>query len=96
MAVRTTVVGGDGQESSGGGNVSDSGRATFAALHPMPAIVVVEDNKVNQKLLLRMLVKLGYSEQQVLTADNGHISLDVIKARTQQAKAPLLVFMVRQ
>ena len=91
VQVRADGGGAGNNQGSSSGEVI---RATFAAVHPMQAIVVVEDNKVNQKLLLRMLSKLGYSEKQILTADNGQISVDVVGTHTQRVQAPLLVFMV--
>ena len=76
------------------GGREQPGLASFAAGHPLSTIVVVEDNKVNQKLLERMLLKLGYGDAQILTADNGQISVDLVKAHAPQSTTPLLIFMV--
>lgn len=48
----------------------------FAKDHPL-SILVAEDNTVNQKLISRMLEKLGYSFE---LAHNGHQTLDKLKA----------------
>ncbi|HWA09793.1 MAG TPA: ATP-binding protein [Opitutaceae bacterium] len=68
---------------SAGAGTFDSG---FAARHPA-RILIVEDNPVNQKVLARMLQKLGYAPE---IANNGRAGL----AAAREAAAPFdLVLM---
>lgn len=59
--------------------------AGFAARHPL-RILIAEDDPVNEKLMLRMLARLGYTD--VLTARNGREAVDLTLSAS-----PDLVFM---
>jgi CheY-like chemotaxis protein len=52
--------------------------AIFAADHPFMGIVVVEDNRINQKLLQRMLERLGYATADIMVASNGRSGLQAV------------------
>lgn len=54
-------------------------------------ILLAEDNKVNQKLAVRLLENCGHS---VEIADNGQIAVDLFKARNQ-AGHPYDIILVR-
>ena len=54
---------------------------SFATTHPFPVLLIVEDNLVNQKVLQRMLVRLGYSAGGVVTVDNGKLALEAVEER---------------
>ncbi|MGK0290345.1 MAG: PAS domain S-box-containing protein [bacterium] len=49
----------------------------FAEQHPL-SILVAEDNKMNQKLIMKVLEKLGY---QTVLAENGLVALNVAKEK---------------
>ena len=51
-------------------------------------MLIVEDNLVNQKVLQRMLIRLGYSATSVVTVDNGQLALDAVEERGKQHDAP--------
>ena len=78
---------------SGGPGVGAPLRPSFAEQFPFEGLVIVEDNFVNQKLLQRMLVKLGYSAARISTADNGQISVELVQKQAEHSAAPLLVLM---
>jgi CheY-like chemotaxis protein len=52
--------------------------ADFAAKHPLD-ILIAEDNPVNQKLIERILLKLGYQTE---ITENGYQALQKVKAKT--------------
>jgi CheY-like chemotaxis protein len=67
----------------------------FACQHPFSLVLIVEDNVINQKVLKKMLSKLGYV-QQLVTADNGLKAVQAVREhveRNPQAGLPVLVFM---
>ena len=68
-------------------------RPSFAEQFPFDGLVIVEDNFVNQKLLQRMLIKLGYPAKRLLTADNGAISVELVEKHAADSAEPLLVLM---
>eukprot|EP01119_Soliformovum_irregulare_P008218 TRINITY_DN2133_c0_g1_i3.p1 TRINITY_DN2133_c0_g1~~TRINITY_DN2133_c0_g1_i3.p1 ORF type:complete len:2469 (-),score=586.53 TRINITY_DN2133_c0_g1_i3:60-7466(-) len=51
--------------------------ATFAEQFPMN-ILIAEDNQVNQKVVQKMLIKLGYSQKNIHLADNGKIAMNAV------------------
>jgi len=51
---------------------------TFAQSRPFSAILIVEDNTVNQKLLLRSLSRLGYHAPLISVADNGEQAVALV------------------
>ena len=70
---------------SGGAAVS------FASTHPFPVLLIVEDNLINQKLLQRMLVRLGYAPSVFTVVDNGQLALEAVEKRggaQQQSATP--------
>ena len=62
--------------------------ASFASSHPFPVMLIVEDNLVNQKVLQRMLLRLGYSAASVVTVDNGQLALDAVEERGRHHADP--------
>jgi len=73
----------------------------FARSHPFSHIVIVEDNLVNQKVLQRMMCRLGYGSSDITVADNGQRGVDAVVERVTSASdggvggtgGVLLVFM---
>ena len=49
-------------------------------------MVIVEDNQINQKVLQRMLERLGYTRQELVVACNGQIGLDAVVALIASAE----------
>ena len=62
--------------------------SAFAALCPFQAFLLVEDNLVNQKVLQRMLARLGYSAALFTTVDNGQLAVQAVEQRAQQPSEP--------
>lgn len=60
---------------------SSSTRPPFSAQCPFPCLIVAEDNLVNQKVLQRMLTRLGYSAKQIIVVDNGQKAVDAVVER---------------
>ena len=58
--------------------------SSFATLYPFQAFLLVEDNLVNQKVLQRMLARLGYSAALFTTVDNGQLAVQAVEKRAQQ------------
>ena len=77
-------------------NPHDS-RDSFAASYPFSHIVIVEDNVVNQKVLHRMMARLGYGSSDITVADNGQRGVEAVVERVTSARGGnggvLLVFM---
>ena len=71
--------------------------ASFAAACPFPALLIVEDNVINQKVLQRMLVRLGYSANSLRTVDNGQRGVEavveLVRVGGECSDGGLLVFM---
>lgn len=63
----------DGQTSSSEAKTDDEHSAT-----DIECIMVVEDNPVNRKVLMRMLDRAGYRPEQILIAENGAIAVDLL------------------
>ncbi len=51
--------------------------STFAQQHPL-SILVAEDNKINQKVIIQILKKLGYAAD---LAEDGQETVDAVKAK---------------
>lgn len=49
------------------------------------SILVAEDNEANQKVLMKMLERLGYNS--VVTANNGQIALEKVRKRQNEEQA---------
>ena len=59
--------------------------SSFASLYPFQAFLLVEDNVINQKVLQRMLARLGYSASILTTVDNGQLAVQAVEKRAQQS-----------
>lgn len=46
--------------------------------HNIECIMVVEDNAVNRKVLMRMLGRAGYQSDQIMVAENGLIAVEML------------------
>jgi predicted ATPase/signal transduction histidine kinase/CheY-like chemotaxis protein len=65
---------------------------------PFPSLLVVDDNVVNQKVLTRMLQRLGYRPRQITTVDNGQKAVEAVVEKVKYGEregdeGALLVFM---
>jgi signal transduction histidine kinase/DNA-binding NarL/FixJ family response regulator len=49
-------------------------------------VMIVDDNKVNQKVLRRQIIALGTLKNNVLVANDGKIALDLYKCETKAAR----------
>ena len=58
--------------------------SSFAAQRPFKAFLLVEDNLVNQKVLQRMLARLGYSASIFTTVENGQLAVEAVEKRARQ------------
>ena len=71
----------------------------FAVSYPFNHIVIIEDNAVNQKVLQRMMSRLGYGGSDITVSDNGQRGVDAVVERVTGASGGsgvgggLLVFM---
>jgi osomolarity two-component system sensor histidine kinase NIK1 len=84
-------------------SVQDLASALISALESSPAaatittndvifdILVAEDNRVGQKLAVKILEKYGHT---VEIAENGSLAVDAFKARVQQNR-PFDIILVR-
>lgn len=54
---------------------------------PLETVVVVEDSQVNRKILVHLLIKMGYN---VVEFENGKVAWDAISR--QDPKDPLMIF----
>ena len=55
--------------------------ASFATHHPFTHLLIVEDNLVNQKVLQRMMQRLGYGMSEMTVVDNGQKGVDAVVER---------------
>ena len=58
--------------------------AAFSTMHPFRRLLIVEDNLVNQKVLQRMLIRLGYKQQQIDIVDNGEKGVEAVILQSKQ------------
>eukprot|EP01119_Soliformovum_irregulare_P014006 TRINITY_DN3782_c1_g4_i1.p1 TRINITY_DN3782_c1_g4~~TRINITY_DN3782_c1_g4_i1.p1 ORF type:complete len:603 (+),score=222.59 TRINITY_DN3782_c1_g4_i1:36-1811(+) len=66
-----------------------SEESTFAEQFPL-TILIVEDNLVNQKIIKKMLVKLGYQLEKLEVADNGKIAVEKVRHRNSAENSELI------
>lgn len=43
-------------------------------------ILIVDDDPIARKLVTRFLITLGIKEEDIVTAVNGHIAVDLVRA----------------
>ena len=55
--------------------------ASFAVSFPFAHLVIVEDNLVNQKVLQRMMGRLGYGSDDLTVVDNGQRGVEAVVER---------------
>jgi CheY-like chemotaxis protein len=60
-------------------SISISSNDTCAVSPPSERLLVAEDNVTNRKLLLRMLIQLGYKNENISTVENGALAVEAIK-----------------
>ena len=53
----------------------------FVQSHPFSCLLIAEDNLVNQKVLQRMLVRLGYSTSIITLVENGQLAVEAVTKR---------------
>ena len=53
--------------------------------HLMGSILIVEDNMVNQKVLKKMLIRLGFKAERVLIANDGQQAVDTVHSYIQDS-----------
>jgi signal transduction histidine kinase/predicted ATPase/CheY-like chemotaxis protein len=81
------------QSSSGSTSSSLSSKHSFASSHPL-RILIAEDNRINQKIMLKMLSRLGYSpETQIEVVENGQLAVESVEYNIRNNSAYNLCFM---
>eukprot|EP01119_Soliformovum_irregulare_P025908 TRINITY_DN9714_c1_g1_i2.p1 TRINITY_DN9714_c1_g1~~TRINITY_DN9714_c1_g1_i2.p1 ORF type:complete len:292 (-),score=102.78 TRINITY_DN9714_c1_g1_i2:26-901(-) len=66
-------------------SVKSSEIPQFAEIYPLN-ILIAEDNLVNQTLLKRMLIKLGYAASNIAIVDDGQDALDAFLASNRKSE----------
>ena len=69
------------------GNIAPPQSSTGPSTPPAQVVMIVEDNKINQRLGVKMLKTLGY---EVMTADDGQEAIDLLLAHPDTVDAILM------
>lgn len=74
-------------------NSPNSWDTNFALSHPL-RILIAEDNVINQKILIKMLARLGYSTNSIYIVENGQLAVQTIQTNNLQNSSNFSPFHV--